>query len=84
MLTYQYVTLFLALSGNTLLSRRVLPETTVLANMTGHAMWQTFLNQSTAPHDTHTRDGDAYHHVLQVRHFVAVQAHFSSVFVCFV
>ena len=43
----------------------MLPETTVLGNMTGHAMWQTFLNQSTAQ-DRHTRDGDAYHNVLQV------------------
>ena len=54
-------------AGNTLLTRRVLPETTVLGNMTGHAMWQTFLNQSTAQ-DRHTRDGDAYHNVLQVRY----------------
>ena len=34
------------LPGNTLLTRRVLPESEVMANMTGHAMWQTFVNKT--------------------------------------
>ena len=32
--------------GDSVLTRRVLPETNVLSRMTGHAMWQTFSNLS--------------------------------------
>ena len=35
--------------GNTLLTRQVLPESTILANMTGHASWQTFVNNLDQP-----------------------------------
>ena len=32
--------------GNTLLTRRVLPPGTILSNLTGHALWQTFVNET--------------------------------------
>ena len=46
--------------GNTLLTRQVLPKSQVLSNMTGHAMWQTFLNHSSqdtaAPGEDHSKN----------------------------
>jgi len=36
-------------TGNTLLTRRVLPESQVLSNMTGHALWQSFSNAEGDP-----------------------------------
>ena len=33
-------------AGNTLLTRQVLPPGTILSNLTGHALWQTFVNET--------------------------------------
>jgi hypothetical protein len=41
-----YIDLFAHVIGDSFLTRRVLPETSILSNMTGHAMWQTFSNLS--------------------------------------
>ena len=50
-----------------------LPQSTVLANMTGHALWQTFVNEETTKDSTAgkkpTKEGTGgpYNRLLQVR-----------------
>ena len=41
-----HVGLFSMFTGSSLLTRRVLSPGEVLGNMTGHAMWQSFVNQT--------------------------------------
>ena len=44
---YQMWYLIFIITGNSLLTRRVLPESMILSNMTGRALWQTFANITT-------------------------------------
>ena len=63
----------MCVSGNTLLTRQVLPNASVLSNMTGHAMWQTFINQtSDGKKDEPNKDDDNLKALLEVCYYFSL------------